>query len=209
MNEMYCAEQIQIPPELGTVLKLLTKAAIRDKPADVYKWAANFFAAQCNRPAAFDAAGALTAAGRETMPHSQPFNAATRGAGSKAGGAGGGGGAAAATPGAGRAGAGGASPAHPRGSPPSSSSVPQQAPDAATGLSAEDDAIIDGLFDKYDPDRTNLIGIDMLPALILELKAELQLDFSHEQMEDFVNSMQPDETGMISLDEFRVSFFQG
>src|SRR3989338_10525597 len=73
MNEMYAPEQIGVPSELGTVLKLLTKSAIRDKPSDLYKWAANYFASQCNRPAAFDENGKLTDNGRETMSHSQPY----------------------------------------------------------------------------------------------------------------------------------------
>ena len=71
------------------------------------------------------------------------------------------------------------------------------------------DPIVDALFDKYDPDRTNLISIDTLPSLIIDLKAELQLDFTDDQMQDFVNSMETDQNGMVNLEDFKMSFFHG
>lgn len=59
MNTMYSVDQIQIPPEIGTIMKQYTKAVMRDKPQDVYKYSANFFAALCGRPAPFDENGQL------------------------------------------------------------------------------------------------------------------------------------------------------
>lgn len=50
---MYCAEQIQIPLELGTVLKQFTKAVILEEPKELYKWSANYFAQLANLPAVF------------------------------------------------------------------------------------------------------------------------------------------------------------
>ncbi|XP_026860253.2 ropporin-1-like protein [Electrophorus electricus] len=44
-NTMYCAQQINIPPELPDILKQFTKAAIRTQPHDVLQWAAAYFAA--------------------------------------------------------------------------------------------------------------------------------------------------------------------
>lgn len=37
---MYCAQQINIPPELPNILKQFTKAAIKTQPCDVLQWAA-------------------------------------------------------------------------------------------------------------------------------------------------------------------------
>jgi Ca2+-binding EF-hand superfamily protein len=56
---MYSAEQISIPPELGTVLKQYTKAVIRDRPSELYKFSANFFAHLCGQAAPFDEHGQL------------------------------------------------------------------------------------------------------------------------------------------------------
>lgn len=60
MNSMYCAEQINIPADLGVVLKQYTKAVIRDRPKELYKYSANFFAALIGEPAPFDEQGQLT-----------------------------------------------------------------------------------------------------------------------------------------------------
>jgi len=59
MNSMYCAEQINIPPELGAVLKQLTKAVLRDKPKELYKYSANFFAELKGQQLPFDTQGQL------------------------------------------------------------------------------------------------------------------------------------------------------
>jgi len=42
---MYCAQQINIPPELPDILKQFTKAAIRTQPPDVLAWSAAYFTA--------------------------------------------------------------------------------------------------------------------------------------------------------------------
>ncbi|KPA77737.1 hypothetical protein ABB37_07055 [Leptomonas pyrrhocoris] len=63
MNAMYSAEQIKVPPELGTIMKQYTKAVMRDKPTDLYKYSANFFAILSGYPAPFDADGQLTESG--------------------------------------------------------------------------------------------------------------------------------------------------
>ncbi|KAK2153457.1 hypothetical protein LSH36_296g02016 [Paralvinella palmiformis] len=44
----YCAEQINIPPELPDILKQFTKAAIRTQPKDVLAWSAAYFRAMAN-----------------------------------------------------------------------------------------------------------------------------------------------------------------
>lgn len=59
MNSMYAAEQINIPAELGTILKQYTKAVMRDRPQELYKFSANFFANLCGQPAPFDEQGQL------------------------------------------------------------------------------------------------------------------------------------------------------
>jgi hypothetical protein len=59
MNSMYAAEQINIPPELGTILKQYTKAVMRDRPQELYKFSANFFANLCGQVAPFDEQGQL------------------------------------------------------------------------------------------------------------------------------------------------------
>ncbi|XP_016296677.1 ropporin-1-like protein isoform X2 [Sinocyclocheilus anshuiensis] len=42
---MYCAQQINIPPELPDILKQFTKAAIKTQPRDVLQWATDYFSA--------------------------------------------------------------------------------------------------------------------------------------------------------------------
>lgn len=59
MNAMYCSEQINIPPELGAVLKQYTKAVIRAQPRELFKWSANYFAGLLEQAPYFDAAGVL------------------------------------------------------------------------------------------------------------------------------------------------------
>ncbi|XP_062842030.1 ropporin-1-like protein [Trichomycterus rosablanca] len=44
-DTMYCAQQINIPPELPDILKQFTKAAIKTQPHDVLQWAAAYFSA--------------------------------------------------------------------------------------------------------------------------------------------------------------------
>ncbi|MEE6511585.1 hypothetical protein FKM82_018205, partial [Ascaphus truei] len=43
-DTMFCAQQIDIPPELPDILKQFTKAAIRTQPDDVLQWSAAYFA---------------------------------------------------------------------------------------------------------------------------------------------------------------------
>ncbi|CAC9455900.1 protein of unknown function - conserved [Leishmania donovani] len=59
MNAMYSADQINVPPELGTIMKQYTKAVMRDKPTDLYKYSANFFAILSGYAAPFDSEGQL------------------------------------------------------------------------------------------------------------------------------------------------------
>ncbi|KAK2859346.1 hypothetical protein Q5P01_003966 [Channa striata] len=42
-DTMYCAQQINIPPELPDILKNFTKAAIRTQPKDLLLWSAAYF----------------------------------------------------------------------------------------------------------------------------------------------------------------------
>ncbi|XP_038626390.1 ropporin-1-like protein [Tachyglossus aculeatus] len=44
-DTMFCAQQINIPPELPDILKQFTKAAIRTQPTDVLQWSAGYFSA--------------------------------------------------------------------------------------------------------------------------------------------------------------------
>ncbi|KAG8340784.1 hypothetical protein ERJ75_000090200 [Trypanosoma vivax] len=57
MESIFCVEQINVPPELGTIMKQYTKAILRDRPEDLYKYSANFFAALCGQAAPFDKDG--------------------------------------------------------------------------------------------------------------------------------------------------------
>ncbi|EAN80313.1 hypothetical protein, conserved [Trypanosoma brucei brucei TREU927] len=57
MESIFCVEQVNVPPELGTIMKQYTKAILRDRPADLYKYSANFFAALCGQAAPFDKDG--------------------------------------------------------------------------------------------------------------------------------------------------------
>ncbi|CAG9569771.1 conserved hypothetical protein [Leishmania major strain Friedlin] len=74
MNAMYSADQIHVPPELGTIMKQYTKAVMRDKPTDLYKYSANFFAILSGYAAPFDSEGQLMengvqeASSRSTVP---------------------------------------------------------------------------------------------------------------------------------------------
>ncbi|KAM7390641.1 hypothetical protein PAMA_008702 [Pampus argenteus] len=44
-DTVYCAQQINIPPELPDILKNFTKAAIRTQPRDLLLWSAAYFTA--------------------------------------------------------------------------------------------------------------------------------------------------------------------
>ncbi|KAK2886360.1 hypothetical protein Q8A73_020306 [Channa argus] len=44
-DTMYCAQQINIPPELPDILKNFTKGAIRTQPKDLLLWSAAYFSA--------------------------------------------------------------------------------------------------------------------------------------------------------------------
>ncbi|XP_019110445.1 ropporin-1-like protein [Larimichthys crocea] len=44
-DTMYCAQQINIPPQLPDILKNYTKAAIRTQPKDLLLWSAAYFSA--------------------------------------------------------------------------------------------------------------------------------------------------------------------
>lgn len=56
-NAMYCAEQINIPLDLGSVLKQYTKSVILEEPEHLYKWSANYFAQLANLPVIFGPEG--------------------------------------------------------------------------------------------------------------------------------------------------------
>lgn len=71
MNAMYSAEQINVPPELGTIMKQYTKAILRDKPEHVYKYSANFFAVLSGLPAPFDQDGQLADQAAASRPQKQ------------------------------------------------------------------------------------------------------------------------------------------
>ncbi|KAF8306543.1 cAMP-dependent protein kinase dimerization/docking domain [Trypanosoma cruzi] len=67
MESIFCVEQVNVPPELGTIMKQYTKAVLRDRPQDLYKYSANFFAALCGQSAPFDKDGNFVEA-RELEP---------------------------------------------------------------------------------------------------------------------------------------------
>jgi len=54
---MYCSEQINVPTELGAVMKQFTKSALAEQPKNLYKWSANYFADLAGRPPVFDEEG--------------------------------------------------------------------------------------------------------------------------------------------------------
>jgi len=62
MNAMYCSEQINIPVELGPILKQYTKAIVRDAPESVAKWSANYFAKLAGMAPVFDSTGRMVTA---------------------------------------------------------------------------------------------------------------------------------------------------
>nr|XP_003704334.1 PREDICTED: uncharacterized protein LOC100877325 [Megachile rotundata] len=48
MSDIYCAEQIKIPPTFPNILKLYMKAAIRTQPYDLLRWTSAYFRALAN-----------------------------------------------------------------------------------------------------------------------------------------------------------------
>ncbi|XP_066998970.2 uncharacterized protein [Anabrus simplex] len=48
VEQMYCAEQIHIPPTFPYILKQYAKAAIRTQPYDLLRWSAAYFRAMAN-----------------------------------------------------------------------------------------------------------------------------------------------------------------
>lgn len=49
MSDIYCAEQIKIPPTYPYVIKQYAKAAIRTQPYDLLQWTCAYFRALANR----------------------------------------------------------------------------------------------------------------------------------------------------------------
>jgi hypothetical protein len=47
---MYCAEQINIPDNLGEILKAYAKEVIRQQPGNIYEFSARYFAQVRNWP---------------------------------------------------------------------------------------------------------------------------------------------------------------
>nr|ACQ58861.1 Ropporin-1-like protein [Anoplopoma fimbria] len=47
-DTMFCAQQINIPPQLPDLLKSFTKAAIRTQPKDLLQWSSAYFSALSN-----------------------------------------------------------------------------------------------------------------------------------------------------------------
>jgi hypothetical protein len=47
---MYCAEQINIPDNLGEILKAYAKEVIRQQPDNLYEFSARYFAQVCPAP---------------------------------------------------------------------------------------------------------------------------------------------------------------
>jgi hypothetical protein len=43
LEPIYCAEQIQVPPELAGILKAYTKEVVRRQPEDIYEFSAIYF----------------------------------------------------------------------------------------------------------------------------------------------------------------------
>lgn len=52
MSDIYCAEQIKIPPTFAHILKQYAKAAIRTQPYDLLQWTCAYFRAlvKCDVP---------------------------------------------------------------------------------------------------------------------------------------------------------------
>jgi hypothetical protein len=46
---MYCAEQINIPDNLGEILKAYAKEVIRQQPGNIYEFSARYFAQVCSQ----------------------------------------------------------------------------------------------------------------------------------------------------------------
>jgi Ca2+-binding EF-hand superfamily protein len=179
MNSMYCAEQINVPPELGPILKQYTKAAIRESPkVDIYKWSANYFAGLCNQPAPFDNAGRTTTAG-DAPPASAGDNA------------------------------GGAAADRAMVSDVMADAEGYEAVEGGDGVDeSSTDAVVAQLFNAYDVSGDGRLDRTELPALIADLKASLGLDISDDQMQEFMNLLDADDNGTIDLVEFRQLFFQ-
>ena len=49
-TRMYCAEQIQIPPDLAPILKAYSKAVIRAAPADIIAFSVDYFKKMVDEP---------------------------------------------------------------------------------------------------------------------------------------------------------------
>ncbi|OHT02310.1 hypothetical protein TRFO_07120 [Tritrichomonas foetus] len=49
-TRMYCAEQIQVPPDLPPILKAYSKAVIRGKPTDLIQFSVDYFKKMLDEP---------------------------------------------------------------------------------------------------------------------------------------------------------------
>ena len=49
-TKMFCAEQIQVPPDLPAILKAYCKVVIKDNPADIISFSVNYFKKQLEDP---------------------------------------------------------------------------------------------------------------------------------------------------------------
>lgn len=171
MNAMYCVEQVRVPPELGTVMKQYTKAVLRDKPQDVYKYSANFFAILCGRPAPFDAEGQLVEGGEVAVSQTSGH-----------------------TPADGEA---GQSPSAAAPSPPLDQHSGEASPasveqDSGPGTPEE---IMQSIFKKYDMTGEGFTTMEGLRDLLEELEHELSLEEPLPSAEEVVGLLGEGETG--------------
>jgi hypothetical protein len=174
MNAMYCGEQIQVPEDLGAILKQFTKAAIRDSPSEdaVLKWAANYFAVLANQAPPFDQTGRLMSegggrkarTGASSAPSGDMVTDVMEGAGGFEAVDGGAGGA-----------------------------TDEEATEAA----------LHQIFAHYDVDGSGRLERAELPALFADIKSSLGIDFTEDQISEVISILDTDADGTISLQEFR------
>lgn len=198
MNAMYSVEQVNVPPELGTIMKQLTKAILRDQPENVYKYSANFFAILSGRSAPFDQDGQLTegiggpaALAKETKEHlGAPAPAA-------------------------------AAPQHCNADEDQKEAAadsvfePFENPEGEDeqweqeGAAVTDEDVVLTVFQKYNVGEEGTTTVELLPALLADLREALELSEDDLPPAEEVIALLNCEDGLVDLLELKQLFFEG
>jgi|UniRef100_A0A7S4G2G0 hypothetical protein len=186
-NVMYCAEQIKIPLELGTVLKQFTKAVILEEPKDLYKWSSNYFAQLANLPAAFGPNGEYLDGVMHDLKHKPGAAAAPQPDDSQAPGA------------------------EPQQETMEQHGQVEEEGGMGKSQEAEQEAeqadVVNEIFTRYNTEDGR-IHQDTVSLIFGELQEKLNFEMTEDDYSQYMNMLAPDEEGFCNIADVYNLFFQ-